>query len=156
MTATTDNPFLNFRDAVELRIAAADQQRLVRRIAVEHPDGRAVPAHTWYQQLAANVAARMRAGNIVLCPHVGPGRSLGPMHCTYTAGPMELQCRTCLAAVPPRLNPIDDNTCDRCGVYSRRGLLIGMLPLGPILIGFGLCRSCAGEIGAGRPETQAA
>lgn len=148
----TTTPILTFREAVELRVASADQQHLVRRVSAVHPYGRTVAGHTWYRTLAEKVGARMLAGrDVTLCPHIGPGRPLVPMHCTYTAGPMEVQCRDCMVADPPRLGPVDDNTCDRCNVYSRRGLMIGMLPIGPLLIGFGVCTACTDELGASRP-----
>jgi hypothetical protein len=143
-------PNLTFAEAVGLRIASADQQYLMRHIAIQW-SGRPVASHTWYRTLAEDVVQRLIAfKDIRICPHLGPGRGFGPMYCTYTKTPMKLQCRICVSTNPPKLGPVDENTCDRCDVYSRNGLLVGMYPLGPMLIGFGLCDACTVEVGAAR------
>lgn len=143
-------PHLTYAEAVELRVASADQQQTVRRAAL-HYGGRPVAGHSWYQTIAEDIGRRLLTFDKVrLCPHLGPGRGFGPMYCTYTKAPMKLQCRECLAYDPPKLSPVDENTCDRCDVYSRRGLLVGMYPVGPLLIGFGLCDTCTVEVGAAR------
>nr|WP_221382781.1 hypothetical protein [Actinoplanes polyasparticus] len=138
---------LTFDEAVQLRVAVADQQHTVRRLAA-HTHGHQVAARDpWFVSLGVTVLGQLVSGRARLCPHVGPGRGFGPMYTQMgQAGrPLLVSCRDCFAD-RPRFGPVDDNTCDRCSVYARGGLVGGALPIGPMLLLFGVCGSCAGEL----------
>ena len=146
MTTTTHHPFLDFRAAVELIIATADQQQAMTRLAEQVP-GRRMDAHDpWFHRTGLDVLGQLVSGAAALCPHLGPGRGFGPMYAQLGGKPLRIDCRLCLA-VRPKLSPVDDNTCDRCSVYARGGLVGGAIPIGPLMLLFGVCGTCAGALG---------
>lgn len=137
-----------FAESVRLRVATADQLHTLRRIAERNPRARTVTPHPWYQSLGMDLIRRIADRTASVCPHVGPGRPIVPMYALVRPGPMEVQCRDCWVADPPRLSPVEETTCDRCSVYTKDGLVCGMLPVGPLLLMFGVCTPCATELGA--------
>lgn len=145
MTATTDPP-LTFDEAVRLRLAVADQKQFIARLtALELNGGRMADPHPWYTTLGQTVLRRVSEGTARLCPHLGPGRGVGPMYTVMQAGPMRIRCSTCWSDNTQPLDPVDGMICDRCGTYAQR-IVGGALPLGPLMIIFGLCSTCDDEL----------
>lgn len=155
MTATSTNPFLSFNDAVRLQVAVADQQHTLRRVAALTP-GRTVTSApgSWFATVAVDLLRGMATGRVRLCPHLGPQRGFGPMFCQLQDNP-EVMCKDCLASQPHRLSPVEEFTCDRCKVYAR-GLITGALPVGPLLLMFGVCGTCSAELGISVPDEEPA
>lgn len=157
---------LTFDQAVRLRLAAAEQQTLVTQLAAAAPDRTAQGTpNAWYRNLALHAVLGLFDGSSRPCPHLGRARDragFGPMYCVYrpqpTCGgpehapsePMEIQCRDCFMADPPHLSPAEELSCDRCRIYAR-GLVSGLLPVGPLALIFGVCAGCAGELGVSMP-----
>jgi hypothetical protein len=137
-------------ERVALHVAVAEQQHLMARITAAFGSDASMTTaavHPWVAGLGERLLTALATrGGFRLCPHVGPGHPIGPMHAEFVGATVVVYCRACLALRPP-LGPVDDSTCDRCSVYTRRGLVGGMLPIGPMLLNFGVCRSCAGELG---------
>lgn len=155
MTATvTTNPFLSFRESVEVHVAAADQRLTLDRVAALTPTKSTIGApHEWYRTIGIRIMTGLGSKTIRLCPHIGPGRRIGPMFCMLQANP-EIQCRDCFVADPPQLDPVENYSCDRCSVYAR-GLISGALPVGPLMVVFGVCKTCSTELGIAPPAVKA-
>lgn len=147
MTATSTNPFLTFAEAVELRVATADQRQLMDRAAQLDFGHRVDSRNPWFKALAVQVLDQLLKSKARLCPHIGPGRGFGPMYTVMTRGPLDVQCRLCFTHARPRLDPIEDNSCDRCSIYAKGGLFGNMLPAGPLMILFGVCGTCSTDLG---------
>ncbi|MBG6070069.1 hypothetical protein [Micromonospora ureilytica] len=145
MSATMTNG-----ERVAARVAAADQQHLMVKVAASlgsQASMTTTAAHPWLAGLGERMLTLLTTrGGARVCPHVGPGLPIGPMHAEFVGNAAVITCRGCLAFRPP-LGPVDDRTCDRCSVYTRRGLVMGVLPIGPMLLSFGVCGRCAGELG---------
>lgn len=143
------SPTLTFGESVALRVAAADQQHTMGRLAALG----CLPApgpHPWFRGLGEEVLRRLADRTASPCPHFRRGR-LAPMYAVLARPRMHVQCRSCFMVRKP-LNPVDDLTCDRCAVYAR-GLVSGALPIGPLLLIFGVCRPCGTELGTLREES---
>jgi|ERR1041384_824072 hypothetical protein len=147
MTAT-----LNFGEAVQLRVAIADQKALLGRMKALLPDSTQLSKpHPWFQTLGETAIAKLLAGQARLCPHLGPRRGFGPMYVLYSATePMRFLCRQCWQHAKPEPSVLENFTCDRCAIYAR-GLISGLLPFGPLLMVFGVCGGCADELNGEQP-----
>lgn len=140
--------FAELRERSTLRAAVADQKHTLQRMVTGFgPDAStALGVHPWINDTRAKVLAGIITRSIRLCPHLGPGRKTVPMFLHLGASPRIVRCKLCLLRDQPRFGPADDMTCDRCSVYSRAGLVLGSLPIGPLLVHFGVCRPCATEM----------
>jgi hypothetical protein len=155
MTATSTNPFLTFGEAVEIRVASADQRHLLDRVATFGVGHRVDSRNPWFRELGMRVLGQLISGEARLCRHIGPGRGFGPMYTTMAGKPLRVYCRACFTHARPRLDPIDDNSCDRCSVYAKGGVFGSMLPVGPLMILFGVCGTCSVDLEL-RPAGEAA
>lgn len=144
---------LTFKERVDLRIAAADQQHLAMRMLTAFgAAGSLAPRdHPWVVGLGEQVLTQIADRRAALCPHLG-SRGLEPMHGEFRAGRVHIWCRPCLHSRRTAADPVDDFTCDRCSTYTRRGLVLGVLPIGPLLLSFGVCRPCGAELAMVRAE----
>lgn len=140
-----------FQESVALRVATADQQHTMRRMRTELGQ-----PHPWYQSLAMDVVRRVADRTASLCPHLGPRAGVRPMYALYTPGPMAIECKACMVARRRRFSPVDEATCDRCSVYTRDGVYGAAIPVGPLLIIFGVCEPCSTELGMPRPAGEMA
>lgn len=145
-------------DLVALRVAIAEQEHIIHRMAAQAgPGGSLANArHPWFASITQQVILGIADHSVDLCPHVGPFKGgLGPMYAMLGAKPLRLQCRLCLVTHRQRLGLVDDFTCDRCSVYTRSGLVLGALPIGPLLLHFGVCRPCGTELSIVRAKVPA-
>lgn len=143
---------LTYGEKVALRVATADQQHTAKRLAEAFGAAGAMidAQHPWYLSLGEKLVRGLVDGSTRICPHLGPRRRLGPMYVVLTSGPMLINCQACLVAHRQRLSLVDNSTCDRCSVYTRRGLTCGALPVGPLLFAFGVCSPCWTELNGGQ------
>lgn len=137
---------LTYRERVELRVAAADQIQRVQDMAalpgvsMAMAEGR----HPWFVHIGETVLQKLTsADGVHLCPHIG--RRPEPIFAVMGQTPLRFECRLCFAS-RPRLTPIEDSTCDRCSTYTRSGLYNGVVPIGPLMVLFGLCDPCAADV----------
>jgi len=137
-------PTLTFDDAVRIRLVSAEQQKNAERIvslaSTTGRGGRSLP-HPWYQTLGETVLRRLFDRTARLCPHIGPDYGVGPMFTVMQTDTMHIQCQTCWTVNKVHLEPAEDMTCDRCQTYAH-ALAAGVLPIGPLLVIFGLCEAC--------------
>jgi hypothetical protein len=94
----------------------------------------------WLIDQGIKLAAAMKTG-VTTCAHVGD-----TPHVVHAAAwmPNTLVCPACVRLLTP--DPCEDGTCDRCRRHAGR-LTAAITAFGPILFGYGLCRSCATETG---------
>ncbi len=76
-------------------------------------------------------------GTVRVCAHVKNGPRV--LHAAVWA-PGVLVCPACTPLLIP--DPEEDHTCDRCRRQASY-LLSGVTAFGPVLLGYGLCHSCA-------------
>jgi hypothetical protein len=98
-------------------------------------------ASAWLAEQADTLRAALRDGTARACQHLGPSPMLA--HAAVWA-PGRLVCSGCIAALRP--TPAEDATCDRCRRHARR-LHAGATSFGPVILAYGLCRSCAKATG---------
>jgi len=109
-----------------LRAAQLPQLRLIAS-----PDD---PA--WLKEAFDRHALALLSGQGRLCPHIGAGPRVV---CAFAWAPGLLVCPACRTLATP--SAVEDMTCDRCRRHCRR-IAAGMAQVGPILFGYGLCRTC--------------
>jgi hypothetical protein len=128
--------------ADQLQAATTEARRLLARAA--HAEGVPLAATApggWLAQQAANLVQALTSGTGQVCPHLGPCPTV--VRAAVWA-PGRLVCPDCIDTLRP--DPAEDDTCDRCRRHTTR-LYAGAAAFGPIILGYGLCRSCAAATG---------
>ncbi|HET9658570.1 MAG TPA: hypothetical protein VFP72_24675 [Kineosporiaceae bacterium] len=114
-------------------------ERLADLTATPHRGTRPSP---WLAAQLLDLDRRMADRTITLCPHIGDAPQI--VHAVAWR-PGTLACTRCATAM---LTPTDteDQTCDRCR-HLADPIHSGLVTIGPLLFGFGLCDPCARTTG---------
>lgn len=126
----------------QVQAASHHASRTLARMATDEPDRHELRYGRW-PYLTERMQQTVKAFNsrrAALCPHL---HAPAVMHCTAKQ-PTRLRCIPCAAASRP--DPVEDRTCDRCRSYNPDGVYPGLVQHGPILMGYGLCESCAADV----------
>jgi hypothetical protein len=140
---TTPTPITNPTALADQRAAATRDARatLGRLAAAGAATLIATTGNAWLTEQAAALAAAIRNGKGKTCSHLHAGPTVA--HAAVWA-PGHVVCSACVRLLRPSL--LEDITCDRCRRHARR-LHPGAVALGPVILAYGLCRSCATDIG---------
>lgn len=124
--------------ADQIQAASDDAHRRIVRAATlpqlrltQTPD---VPA--WLREAFERHALALLSGQGRICAHVGPAPRVV---CAFAWASGLLTCLACRALATPTAT--EDTTCDRCRRHCRQ-IWPGIVQVGPILFGYGLCRTC--------------
>ncbi len=119
--------------------AAARDARQALEGAAASGRGHLVPvvAGTWLAEQAAALHDWLTNGPVRCCPHLHNRPRI--IHAAVWA-PRLLVCTDCAPLLIP--DPEEDHTCDRCH-HTADHLHPGVTVFGPVLLGYGLCHSCA-------------
>ena len=128
--------------ADQLAAASADARHILVTAGTRAGVAR-VPDHPcpWLAEQAAVLMRSLRSPFARCCPHLGASPRV--VHAAAWA-PGVLACPACVGLLVP--DATEDGTCDRCRQPAAR-LHAGVTAFGPILFGYGLCRSCAAQTG---------
>lgn len=103
------------------------------------------PRSRWLAHQVRQLHRAITTGRARACPHLHSGPQI--IHAAVWA-PWHLTCTTCAPALRP--DPTEDTTCDRCRAVGRP-LHAGVLAIGPVILGYGLCGPCATTTGLHAP-----
>jgi hypothetical protein len=131
----------------QIDAATRDARRLLARLADAGPGHMTAVTGGWLAEQGTVALAALRA-NGRTCAHLGPAPRV--VHAAVWAPGLAV-CTACVQALQP--TPAEDATCDRCHRHARR-LSAGAVAFGPLILAYGLCRSCATTTGL-RPEPPA-
>ncbi|MQA27683.1 MAG: hypothetical protein GEU94_19995 [Micromonosporaceae bacterium] len=98
-------------------------------------------ADPWLCAQAQGLTDALHAGAVRACHHLAHAPGVG--HAAVWR-PGLIVCADCTPALTPTTK--EDSTCDRCRHHANP-IHAGLMIVGPILLGYGLCRSCATETG---------
>lgn len=94
----------------------------------------------WLAEHWNALRAAITAGTAQACKHLAAGPRVA--HAAVWR-PGVLVCSLCSPILTP--NSVEDSTCDRCRRYVRR-IYPGAAQVGPVLLGYGLCRRCKADL----------
>ena len=116
--------------------ASVTHARSVLTTVVDEHGGTRIPIPAWLQPHTDTLMAAVTDGTVTGCPHLWAVAQV--LHAAVWA-PGHIACSWCATALNPP--PGEDHTCDRCRKPASR-LTNGAVAVGPILLGFGICRPC--------------
>jgi hypothetical protein len=128
---------MNTAYADQIHAASRDARRLIHA-AAEHGGGTVTADQPppWLVVHLARLGHAMTTGQGRICPHLGAS----PRVVLAAAwAPGLLVCPRCAYLLTPTV--AEDTTCDRCRRHIRH-IHPGAAAVGPILLVYGLCRSC--------------
>ncbi|MQA26095.1 MAG: hypothetical protein GEU94_11630 [Micromonosporaceae bacterium] len=128
--------------ADQVQAATSDARRVLNRAAERK--GTTLHNHvtdTWLRAQAQALTDALHAGTIRACFHLAGSPDVG--HAAVWR-PGLIVCADCTPALTPTTE--EDATCDRCRRHANP-IHAGVMTVGPILLGYGLCRSCGTETG---------
>lgn len=128
--------------ADQLHAASADAARYLRQAADNGRGTLGTATGEWLAHHATILRQALTDHTARVCPHL-PGAPR-VVHAAVWA-PGILVCPTCVWHLIP--NPDEDTTCDRCR-HTANPIHAGILALGPVLLGYGLCDRCKTTIHA--------
>ena len=94
----------------------------------------------WLAEQIRTLLAALVTGKGQICPHIGTSPRV--VHAAVWR-PGVLACPTCRHLLDP--GPLEENTCDRCRTLTPN-LNPAMAAIGPVILAFGLCDTCADVI----------
>lgn len=95
----------------------------------------------WFGDQVAALLTALTTGAGRACRHLGPTPAI--MHAAVWA-PGQVVCPACVAALRP--DPAEHSTCDRCRRHAGP-LHAGAVAVGPVILAYGLCRTCVTAVG---------
>lgn len=136
--------------ADQVQAAANDARRLLDHAAEQE----GTTLHTtvtdpWILAQAQGLRDALQFGAVRACRHLANGPGIG--HAAVWR-PGFIVCPACTPLLVPK--PKEDSTCDRCRRHAH-DIYAGAITVGPILLGYGLCRSCASETGLASQDKEA-
>lgn len=138
LTATVD----------QLHAATREAQKTLNQGGGNTGETVTTPAHPspWLADQVRALVTALVTRRGALCPHIGTSPRVA--HAAVWA-PGVITCPDCRHLLDP--GPLEDTTCDRC-----RTLVPELIPclaaVGPVLLAFGLCHSCADIIDHPNPR----
>lgn len=122
--------------ADQLRAASADAARILRQAARAGRGTLATVARPWLAQQADALRRALDDRTARVCAHLTGSPRI--VHAAAWA-PGILVCPACAWRLVP--DPTEDATCDRCR-HPADPIHAGIVALGPVLLGYGLCTPC--------------
>ena len=138
MPSPTATALLDQAEAAS-RHARSIVEQLAELTATPHRGTRPSP---WLAAQLRALGHQMTNQAMTLCPHITDAPQI--VHAVAWR-PGVLACTRCATAMLTP-TPTEDQTCDRCR-QTRDLIHTGLVTVGPLLFGFGLCASCARTTG---------